>query len=54
MLAYRIFRDGIVVLERDRNALVKRKAHAILEYLDFTPMHDILVRGALAAAERGR
>ncbi len=53
-LAYRVFRDGVVVLERDRPALVKRKAWAILEYLDFKPIEDICVRGVLAAAKRGR
>jgi len=53
-LAYRVFRDGVVVLERDREALVRRKARAILDYLDFKPIEDILTRGALAAARPGR
>ena len=51
--AYRVVRDGVVVVERDRMALVRRKARAILEYLDFKPIEDRLVRGALAAAARG-
>jgi predicted nucleotidyltransferase len=53
-LAYRIFRDGITLVERDHRALADRKARAILEYLDFRPLQDIAVRGALAAAARGR
>lgn len=53
-LAYRVFRDGIVVFERDHAALVARKAKAILDYLDFKPLEDVLVRGALEAARRGR
>ena len=53
-LAYRVFRDGRLLFERDRKALVERKARAILEYLDFQPVEDLLTRGVLAAASRGR
>ena len=53
-IAWRVFRDGVVVLERDRPALVRRKARAILEYLDFKPVEDLFTRAALAAARRGR
>ncbi len=53
-LAYRVFRDGQIVLERDRAALVERKTRAILEYLDFRPLEEIAVRGVLAAAADGR
>lgn len=53
-LAYRIFRDGVIVLERDHAALADRKARAILEYLDLRPMEDVAVQGVLAAAARGR
>ena len=53
-LAYRVFRDGIVLFERDHRALADRKARAILDYLDFRPLEAIAVRGALAAAARGR
>ncbi|MBI2162343.1 MAG: nucleotidyltransferase domain-containing protein [Candidatus Rokubacteria bacterium] len=53
-LAYRIFRDGRVLLDRDHAALVRRKARAILEYLDFKPIEDRCAEGVLrAAAERG-
>jgi len=53
-LAYRVFRDGQVVLERDRAAMVGRKARAILEYLDYKPVEEACSRGVLAAASRGR
>jgi predicted nucleotidyltransferase len=53
-LAYRIFRDGVVIIENDHRALAQRKARAVLDYLDFRPIEDLLVRGALAAAARGR
>ena len=54
-LAYRIFRDGRVLLERDHGALVSRKARAVLEYLDFKPIEERCAAGVLrAAAARGR
>jgi predicted nucleotidyltransferase len=54
-LAYRIFRDGRVVLERDHAALASRKARAVLEYLDFKPIEERCAAGVLrAAAARGR
>ena len=54
-LAYRIFRDGRLLVERDHPALVARKARAILDYLDFKPVEDLCAAGVLrAAAARGR
>jgi predicted nucleotidyltransferase len=54
-LAYRIFRDGRVLIERDHGALVSRKARAVLEYLDFKPIEERCAAGVLrAAAARGR
>lgn len=54
-LAYRVFRDGRIVAERDHGALVARKARAIVEYLDFKPVEDLCAAGVLrAAAARGR
>jgi predicted nucleotidyltransferase len=53
-LAYRIFRDGVVLTARDPAALARAKARAIIEYLDFRPIEELCVRGALAAASRGR
>jgi predicted nucleotidyltransferase len=52
-LAYRVFRDGRVILERDRGALVRRKARAILEYLDFRPIEDTFTRAVLGAGPHG-
>lgn len=54
-LAYRVFRDGRLVLERDHHALAARKAHAILEYLDFKPIEERCAAGVLrATAASGR
>lgn len=54
-VAYRVFRDGRVLVERDRAALVARKARAILDYLDFKPIEARCAAGVLrAAAGRGR
>ena len=52
-IAYRVFRDGILVLERDHAALTARKARAIVEYLDFQPVEELCAAGVLRAA-RGR
>jgi predicted nucleotidyltransferase len=53
-LAYRVFRDGEVVCDRDPAAFASRKARAILEYLDFKPIEELCARGVLAAARHGR
>ena len=52
-LAYRIFRDGTLLFVKDQHAFVDRKARAILEYLDFQPIEQILAGGALKAARIG-
>jgi uncharacterized protein len=53
-LAYRVFRDGRVIVERDHAVLVARKARTILEYLDFKPVEERCADGVLrAAAARG-
>jgi len=52
-LAYRAFRDGRLLFERDHARLVERKARAIIEYLDFEPVERALAEGALRAAARG-
>jgi predicted nucleotidyltransferase len=52
-VAYRVFRDGVELMVRDRAALVERKARAIVEYLDFQPIEELSASGVLAAA-RGR
>jgi predicted nucleotidyltransferase len=51
-LAYRAFRDGRVILQRDRGAFVARKARAILEYLDFKPVEEQLAHAVLQAGHR--
>lgn len=53
-LAYRAFRDGQLILERDHAALAERKARAILEYLDFRPIEQMCARGVLRSAVHGR
>lgn len=53
-LAYRIFRDGRLLIERDHARLVRRKARAILDYLDFKPVEERCADGVLRAAARGR
>ena len=51
-LAYRVFRDGVPVLVRDRPAMVERKARAILEYLDYQPIEEALSKAVLARRSR--
>ena len=53
-VAYRAFRDGVVLVENDHRALATRKARAILEYLDFRPFEELAARGVLSAAAHGR
>ncbi len=52
-LAYRVFRDGRVIMERDRGARVTRQARAILEYLDFAPVERQCARAVRDAAAHG-
>lgn len=40
-LAFRILRDGRVLVERDSNGLADRRARAVLEYLDWQPFERI-------------
>lgn len=53
-VAYRAFRDGIILVENDHRAFAARKARAILEYLDFRPVEELAARGVLSAAAHGR
>jgi predicted nucleotidyltransferase len=53
-IAYRVFRDGRPIVVKDPRAIAARKARAILEYLDFRPLEELVSRGVLAAATRGR
>jgi predicted nucleotidyltransferase len=54
-LAYRIFRDGRVLVEHDHRVMVARKARAMLAYLDWKPVEERCAEGILrVAAARGR
>lgn len=53
-LAYRVFRDGVTVLERDAGALADRKARAVLDYLDWKPIEDLFLRGDAGKVTGGR
>jgi predicted nucleotidyltransferase len=52
-LAYRVFRDGQLLVEVDRRARVERQVRAILEYLDFEPVERLCARAVLEGASRG-
>lgn len=51
-LAYRVFRDGRILLERDHDALATRKARAILDYLDWKPIEDLFTRNGEVSGGR--
>jgi predicted nucleotidyltransferase len=54
-LAFRVFRDGRLLVVHDHGALSARKARALLDYLDFKPVEERCAAGVLrAAAARGR
>lgn len=53
-IAYRVFRDGRIIIDKNHRALVARKTRAILDYLDFRPVEALAARGVLAAAAHGR
>jgi predicted nucleotidyltransferase len=52
-LAYRVFRDGRLLVEKDRRARVDRQARAILDYLDYEWVERRCTRGVLERAARG-
>ena len=52
-LAYRVFRDGQPVFVRDAQRLARRRARAVLEYLDFRPLEELFVRGVLTTRHDG-
>ncbi len=51
-LAWRIFLDGVLVLQSDRSVFVRDKARAIVDYLDFRPTEQLCVEGALRASRQ--
>ena len=42
-LAFRIFRDGKIVVQRDAAALAARKARAALDYFDWQPVEALFL-----------
>lgn len=52
-LAYRIFRDGVVVAEPDRACRIAEQCRAVVLYLDHRPIERLAVHGVLEAARRG-
>lgn len=52
-LAYRVFRDGRLLFERDHAALRARKARAVIEYLDFRLIEERCASGVLRVARAG-
>ena len=53
-LAYRVFAEGHLLLERNHRVFVARKARAILEYLEFAPTEALCARGIIAAVAHAR
>ena len=54
LLKHRVFRHGILLLERDARRRVAFEAQAIQEYLDFQPLAAIYDRALIARAAEGR
>jgi predicted nucleotidyltransferase len=52
-LAWRVFRDGKLILERDRDALADRKARAALEYFDWQPIEKLFADAGSNGEPRG-
>ena len=52
-LAYRVFRDGRLLVEKDRRARIERHVPAMVECLDFEWAERLCARGVLARAARG-
>ncbi|GEM_PF-3790860 len=46
---YEIFRTGITILVRDETLMAEDKARAIMEYLDFKPYYERMVKGMMRA-----
>jgi uncharacterized protein len=53
-LRHRVFRDGILLVERDERRRVAFETRAIQEYLDFQHLSEIYDRALLARAAEGR
>lgn len=53
-LAFRVFRDGKLIVDRDHDALARRKARAALDYFDFKPVEDLFLHGGKGGRAHGR
>ena len=53
-VAYRVFRDGRLLVEIDPTAVTRARARAILAYLDFKPVEQLCARAILESAAHGR
>ncbi len=53
-LRHRVFRDGILLIERDERRRVAFETRAIQEYLDFRHLAEIYDRALIARAAEGR
>ena len=51
-LAVRALNEGVELVVKDRAALVEQRARTIIAWLDFRPVHELCVAGALKAATR--
>jgi predicted nucleotidyltransferase len=53
-LAFRVIRDGVVILSLDEKARIRHKAMVIDRYIDMAPMRKELARGLRHRLEEGR
>jgi len=53
-LRHRVFREGLLLFERDARRRVAFETRAIQEYLDFQPLAEIYDRALIARAAEGR
>ncbi|MBV8199430.1 MAG: nucleotidyltransferase domain-containing protein [Acidobacteria bacterium] len=53
-LRHRVFREGLLLFERDTRRRVAFEVRAIQEYLDFQPLAEIYDRALIARAAEGR
>jgi predicted nucleotidyltransferase len=54
LLAHRVLRDGIRLVDRDPRARIRLEARALLEYLDTAPLRAALAAGLRHRIEEGR
>lgn len=54
LLAHRVLRDGVRLVDRDPKARIRLEARALLEYLDTAPLRAALAAGVRHRIEEGR